>query len=210
MNYLNQVPAAAGAGESPCTSWEDSAGPGRSQRPRAEPAGCPPRGARPPASAPAPLGPAPAAGYLLPLYQREGRPVPRLSSHLLLPCASPAPSLPFPARLLKPRPSCRTHARCRHPSRLYSELNLRRQNRAPPAPCPEQNHPRLRPSHDTSPPLPVPPLPWGCSSPAPCREQRVGPRPGAPGLPCSLPPSSRSAQLRTSRLQSGKKRPSAL
>ena len=24
MNYLNQVPAATGAGKSPCTSWEDS------------------------------------------------------------------------------------------------------------------------------------------------------------------------------------------
>lgn len=91
MNYLNQVPAAPGAGKSPCTSWEDSAGPGGSQRPPAEPARCPPRGARPPASTPVPLGHVPAAGYLLPLYQREGRPVPCLSSHFLPPCAPPGP-----------------------------------------------------------------------------------------------------------------------
>ncbi|KAM6233676.1 serine/threonine-protein kinase WNK4 isoform 3-T3 [Spheniscus humboldti] len=126
MNYLNQVPAALGAGESPCTSWEDSAGPGGSQRPPAKPAGCPPRGAWPPASTPVPLGHVPAAGYLLPLYQREGRPVPRLSSHFLPPCAPPAPSLPFSACLLEPGPSCRMCARRCHPSWLYSELNRRK------------------------------------------------------------------------------------
>lgn len=98
MNYLNQVPATPGVGESLCASWEDSAGPGGSQRPRAEPAGCLAL-----ALAPVPLGHAPMAGYLLPLYQREGRPVPHLSSHLFPPCA------PWP-------PPCRSQPICSSPA----------------------------------------------------------------------------------------------
>lgn len=141
MNYLNQVPAALRAGESPHTSWKSSAGPGGIQHPRAEPAGYLPRGARTPP-------PCPCASA----RRRAGL------SHT----CPPISSLLVPPR---PPPRCFQPV-CSGPAQLQGACEallcfmalLRAEppqaELGEPPPCPEQNQPL---SVSPSPPLPLPP-----------------------------------------------------
>lgn len=201
MNYLNQVPAALGRARAPAPPGRTAPALGAASAHTPGKLGPPPLlalGSCAPASALVPLGHVPMAGYLLPLYQREGRPVPHLSP-TAPPPSSPCPSQPY---LLKPDPSCRMCTRHHRPSWLYSKLNPCRQNQVP---APSRTAPPLCPSHDISPPLP----PCCPPAPLPVLGQDPGPEPATPGLPCSLQPSSCSVQLKVSRLWSRKKLPSA-